>query len=53
MLKLDKGNRLEYGNWWIFVDLSISKVVVIHKTDGRKWDFYSIEEAVEGIKNAL
>lgn len=53
MLKIKQGNLLEYGNWFIFVDLTASKINVKHKTDGRNWDYYSLEEALEGIKNAM
>ena len=54
MLKLSnvavQGNRLEFGDWFIYVDLSMSRIKVTHKTDGRNWVFYTIEEAMEAVK---
>ena len=54
MLKLSnvavQGNRLEFGEWFIFVDLGMSRIKVTHKTDGRNWVFYTIEEAMEAVK---
>ena len=45
-----KENRIELGEWFILVDLGMSQVKVTHKTDGRNWVFYSIEEALEVVK---
>lgn len=54
MLKLSnvavQGNRLEFGEWFVFVDLGMSRIKVTHKTDGRNWVFYTIEEAMEAVK---
>lgn len=54
MQKLDsvivQGNRLEVGDWFIHIDLGMSQIKVTHKTDGRNWVFYSIEEAMEAVK---
>lgn len=54
MQKLDsvvvQGNRLEFGEWFIYVDLGMSRIKVTHKTDGRNWVFYTIEEAMEAVK---
>ena len=54
MLKLSnvtvQGNRLEFSDWFIFVDLGMSRIKVTHKTDGRNWVFYTIEEAMEAVK---
>ena len=44
-----KENRIEFGEWFILVDLGLSQVKVTHKTDGRNWVFYSIEEALEAV----
>lgn len=44
-----KENRIELKNWYVFIDLSMSKITVTHKTDGRKWDFYSLEEVKEAL----
>jgi hypothetical protein len=44
-----KENLIEFGEWFILVDLSMSQVKVTHKTDGRNWVFYSIEEALEAV----
>lgn len=45
-----QGNRLDVGDWFIYVDLGMSRIKVMHKTDGRNWVFYSIEEAMEAVK---
>ena len=45
-----KENRIEFGEWFILVDLGLSQVKVTHKTDGRNWVFYSIEEALEAVR---
>lgn len=45
-----KENRIELGEWFILVDLGMSQVKVNHKTDGRNWVFYSIEEALEAVR---
>ena len=45
-----KENRLEFGEWFIYVDLGMSRIKVTHKTDGRNWVFYTIEEAMEAVK---
>ena len=45
-----KENRIELGEWFIFIDLGMSQIKVAHKTDGRNWVFYSIEEALEVVQ---
>ena len=44
-----KESRIELGEWFILVDLGMSQVKVAHRTDGRNWVFYSIEEALEVV----
>jgi len=45
-----KENRIELEEWFIYVDLGMSRIKVTHKTDGRNWVFYTIEEAMEAVK---
>ena len=45
-----KENRIEFGDWFVLVDLGLSQVKVTHKTDGRNLVFYSIEEALEVVQ---
>ena len=47
-----KGNRIEVGDWEIMFYPCQNDLVfqVKHKTDGRKWIFDTLEEALEGIK---
>lgn len=45
-----KENCLELDEWFIYIDLNLSQIKVTHKTDGRNWVFYSIEEALEAIE---
>lgn len=43
-------NRIEFGEWFILVDLGMSQIKATHKTDGRNWVFYSIGEALEAVR---
>ena len=45
-----QGKRLEFGDWFIEVDLGMSRIKVTHKTEGRNWVFYTSEEAMEAVK---
>ena len=46
-----EGNRFELGDWYLMgVIVGAYTVEVWHKTDGRKWNFYTWEEALEAIK---
>lgn len=45
-----KENRLEYKDWFIYINLSMSRIESSHKSDGRNMHHYSIEEAIDAIE---
>lgn len=47
------GNRLGFGDWFILIDLGLSKVELRHKDDGRNMTYYTVEEAIEAAKNSV
>ena len=48
-------NRIELDNWFIQITANVQRrfvFVVHHKTDGRRWTFYTLQEAIEALDNA-